>query len=38
MLGAGIESELEITAEGDMAEAALDALTRLVADKFGENA
>ncbi len=38
MLGAGIESELEITAEGDMAEAALDALTRLVAEKFGEEA
>lgn len=38
MLGAGIESEIEIAAEGDMARDAIEALAQLVADKFGEEA
>lgn len=36
MLGAGIGTEIEVTAEGPQAETALDAIERLVADKFGE--
>jgi phosphocarrier protein HPr len=36
MLAAGIGSEITIHAEGDGAEAALDALSALVADRFGE--
>ena len=36
-LGAGIGSTILVTAEGPQAEAALDALARLVADKFGED-
>jgi phosphocarrier protein HPr len=37
MLGAGIGSEIEIEAEGERAAEALDALTALVADRFGED-
>ena len=36
MLAAGIGSEIEISAEGPQAEAALDALCRLVASRFDE--
>jgi phosphocarrier protein HPr len=36
MLGAGIGSEIEVEAEGAQAAEALDAIARLVADKFGE--
>lgn len=36
MLGAGIGCDIEVVAEGPQAEAALDAIARLVADKFGE--
>lgn len=36
MLGAGIGTQIEVTAEGPQAETALDAIERLVADKFGE--
>lgn len=36
MLGAGIGCEVEIIAEGEEAEAALDAAARLIANKFGE--
>jgi len=36
MLGAGIGTEIEVSAEGPQAETALDAIERLVADKFGE--
>ncbi|MDZ4776290.1 MAG: HPr family phosphocarrier protein [Alphaproteobacteria bacterium] len=36
MLGAGIGTEIEVIAEGPQAEAALDAIERLVADKFSE--
>lgn len=36
MLGAGIGTEIEVIAEGPQAETALDAIERLVADKFGE--
>jgi phosphocarrier protein len=36
MLGAGIGTEIEVSAEGPQAETALDAIQRLVADKFGE--
>lgn len=36
MLAAGIGSEVTIHAEGSGAEAALDALAALVADRFGE--
>jgi phosphocarrier protein len=36
MLGAGMGTEIEVIAEGDDAEAALDALARLVADRFRE--
>lgn len=36
MLGAGLGSELEITAEGEDAEAAVAALAGLVEDRFGE--
>lgn len=36
-LGAGIGSTILVTAEGPQAEAALDALARLVSDKFGED-
>ena len=37
MLGAGIGSELSIAATGRQAQAALDALADLVANKFGED-
>lgn len=36
MLGAGIGSEIEVEARGPQAEAALEAIAALVADKFGE--
>ena len=36
MLAAGIGSKIEVTAEGDTAGAALNALEELVNDKFGE--
>lgn len=36
-LGAGIGSTITLTAKGDDAEAALDALCALVADRFGED-
>jgi phosphocarrier protein HPr len=36
MLAAGIGSTIEVSAEGARAEAALDALCALVADRFGE--
>ena len=36
MLAAGIGSSIEVSAEGDTAEAALNALEELVNDKFGE--
>ena len=36
-LGAGIGSTITLTAKGDDAEAALDALCQLVADRFGED-
>jgi phosphocarrier protein HPr len=36
MLGAGIGTEIEVIAEGPQAETALNAIERLVADKFGE--
>lgn len=36
MLGAGIGSDIEVVAEGPQAEEALEAIARLVADKFGE--
>jgi phosphocarrier protein HPr len=37
MLGAGIGSDIEVEAEGERAAAALDALTALVANRFGED-
>jgi phosphocarrier protein len=37
MLGAGIGSELSISASGRQAQAAVDALAELVANKFGED-
>lgn len=37
MLGAGIGSEISITAKGRQAQAALDALSDLIANKFGED-
>ncbi|GIU66593.1 HPr family phosphocarrier protein [Candidatus Phycosocius spiralis] len=37
MLAAGIGSEIVVSAEGPRAEAALDALTDLVASRFGED-
>jgi phosphocarrier protein len=37
MLGAGIGSEIALSATGREAESALDALTALVASKFGED-
>lgn len=37
MLAAARGSSIEVTAEGDDAEAALDALEALVADRFGES-
>ncbi len=37
MLGAGIGSELSMTASGRQAQAALDALAELIANKFGED-
>ena len=37
MLGAGIGSEIAVLAKGREAEAALEALTALVASKFGED-
>ena len=36
MLGAGIGCDIEVLAEGPQAEEALDAIARLVGDKFGE--
>lgn len=36
MLGAGLGSEIEVVAEGPQAAEALDAIERLLADKFGE--
>ena len=36
MLGAGLGSEIEVIAHGIQAADALDAIARLVADKFGE--
>ena len=36
MLGAALGSEIEVFAEGPQAADALDAIARLVADKFGE--
>jgi phosphocarrier protein len=36
MLGAGIGSDIEVVADGPQAAEALDAIERLVADKFGE--
>jgi len=36
MLGAGFGSVIEISTEGDQAEAALEALCALVRDRFGE--
>ena len=36
MLAAGIGSSIRVTAEGPQAREALDAIARLVADKFGE--
>ncbi|MDX2234076.1 MAG: HPr family phosphocarrier protein [Hyphomonadaceae bacterium] len=36
MLGAGVGSEIEVEAEGVQAAEALDAIARLVADRFGE--
>jgi phosphocarrier protein HPr len=36
MLAAGIGSQIEVSAQGERAEAALDALSALVADRFGE--
>jgi phosphocarrier protein len=36
MLGAGLGSEIEVAAHGPQAEEALEAIARLVADKFGE--
>lgn len=36
MLGAGLGSDIEVEARGPEAEAALDAVEALVADKFGE--
>lgn len=38
MLAAGLGSTIEIAAKGREAEAALDAIAKLVADKFGEEA
>ena len=37
MLGASIDTNITITAKGQDAEAAIDALAALVADKFGED-
>jgi phosphocarrier protein len=36
MLAAGIGSEVELEAEGDQAQEAMDALLALISDKFGE--
>jgi len=36
MLAAGIGSSIRVTAEGTDAEAAIEAIARLVADRFGE--
>jgi phosphocarrier protein HPr len=36
MLAAGIGSSIRVTADGPEAEAALEAITRLVGDRFGE--
>ncbi|KAF0174011.1 MAG: HPr family phosphocarrier protein [Hyphomonadaceae bacterium] len=36
MLGAGLGSEIEVIVEGPQALEAMEAITRLVADKFGE--
>jgi phosphocarrier protein len=36
MLAAGIGSEVTIDTEGDRAQEAMDAITALIADKFGE--
>ena len=37
MLAAGKGAKVTIDTEGDMAEQAMDALSRLIADKFGED-
>lgn len=37
MLGAGCGSSIEVLAEGEEAQAALDAITRLIENKFGED-
>jgi phosphocarrier protein len=37
MLGASIDTNITITAKGQDAEAAIDALAALVTDKFGED-
>jgi phosphocarrier protein len=37
MLGAGLGSEIEVEADGPQAEEALEAITALVASKFGED-
>lgn len=36
MLGAGVGCEIEVSAEGPQAEEALDAIARLVENRFGE--
>lgn len=36
MLAAGIGSSIEVSAEGETAQAAIDAITQLVDNKFGE--
>lgn len=36
MLGAGCGSSIEVVAEGEDAQAALDAITQLIENKFGE--
>lgn len=38
MLGAGIGSDVEVRANGDDAQAALDAVVALIEDRFGEDA
>ena len=38
MLAAGIGTEITLETEGDQAQAAMDALLALIADKFGEGA
>ena len=38
MLAAGLGSDVELETEGDDEQAAMDALTALIVDKFGEGA